>query len=44
MNLPLVEEQGYYRKKKFGYQLLLGIEPEGDIVNVHTKKLLRNLK
>ena len=44
LTLPLVEDLVYDRKKEFGYQFLLGIEPEGEIGYVNTKVLLRHLK
>ena len=37
ITLPLVEDLGYDGMTKFRDQLLLGIEPEGYIENVHTK-------
>ena len=44
MTLTLVEDLGYDVITEFWYQLLLGIEPEGDIVNAHTKNLLGDIK
>ena len=44
MTLSLVEDLVYYAMTKFGGQLRLGVELEGDIGNIHTKNLLRHLK